>query len=170
LARQDWPVMGQLFTGHRPDRGKKMIDEPNSASQRDWEALILVLVQAAARLLQQTSDFVPFGAWMAPDGPISFLAGYSQQDSPDPEAIVEMLTQALTTKARQQQARATGICRPRWLTLRGEKIRTIGITLEHSQGQALEIFLPYQHTPSGELAYGQPLRSPASLHVFDANE
>jgi hypothetical protein len=135
--------------------------------QADFEALTNMLLPFAKDMLSKQNGFFPFGATISTDGT---LAGTMADpgDQKESSAIVELMARAFRSQAAEGKVRATGMCMDVKTVPPGEsqKVDAIRIHLEHREGQAVEVVVPYGKGWFGSIKYREPYMLPGECEIF----
>ena len=136
-------------------------------SREDLNQLLDALIPFAQKLLSQQGQFLPFAAAINAAGGIRFLGGQAGGDNASPKEIQDHLLGELQQGARKGAFRAAGLCSDMHVR-RGEDAATsvIGISLEHSDGTSIDVFLPYTWHGDGRVEYGERFASARELCIF----
>lgn len=134
----------------------------------DFEKLLGVVIPIAQRMLKDLGAFIPFGAFILRDGEVQLAGGEGNPSHLETQEIVEMYLEAYRDAAADGKFTCTALCVDVRVHVPGklEKIDAIQIMLEHSGGEALDAFMPYEkHTQSG-ITYASLFATPADSRVF----
>ena len=135
-------------------------------SQKELEQLLNAVVPQAEERLAERGEVYPFGAMMKTDGGVVFSTVEAGDESNPRGQFVELLVSGL--RARRADYRAVAIC---W----DGKIRQVDteevsdaviVFLEHADGEAVNIYLPYQKMADGTYDYADLLGTEAQPRVF----
>jgi len=113
-------------------------DSASDLAQADLDGLLNTLLPFAQQELEKLGEFFPFGAIVTAEGETKLLgADEMQEERPDSASILSMLlAKAQNTRG---ELRAVGICS----NVRATESDAIKVDLEHSEGTALAVLLPY---------------------------
>jgi hypothetical protein len=125
---------------------KAMNSWRNSASpqaQDDLDGLLNVTLPFAQQMLAKYGEFHPFGAFVTAGGETQLLAGDLGQGQPATADLLSFLVERL----RQERAtlRAIALC----ADVRLPDSDAVRIELEHEDGHAMAVLMPYQKERSG---------------------
>ncbi len=113
-------------------------DSASDLAQADLDGLLNTLLPFAQRELEKLGEFFPFGAIVTVDGETKLLGADEMQDErPDSASIITMLLAEAQNK--RDELRAVGICSD----IRTTDSDAIRVDLEHSEGPAMAVLLPY---------------------------
>lgn len=121
----------------------------------DFQALVDSLLPFAKSLLSEHGDFHPFGAIMASDGAIQWIAADTGEEFPSAQILIEAMTELIKDKAASEEIRAATICYNAVTIPPGEVVKTdvIGFSVEQRSGESVSIFLPYVKRETGHVDY-----------------
>jgi hypothetical protein len=135
----------------------------------DLNSLCGTLLPFAQEMLAKHGEFYPFGAAMAAAGKISLTAADTGEGRADCQELNALLVGAFRAQAAKKEVRAVGIC----LDVRtpvapgaAEKTDAICVRLRHSDGESIDVFLPYQKDESGAINYGQLYATHGDPDIF----
>jgi hypothetical protein len=119
-------------------------------------------------MLKKHGEFFPFAASMSPDGVIAAVGGYDGDEHPRSQDVINLLTEAFREQAAAGQIKAGGICFDARVVPPGqvEKSDAICSRLEHEDGEAIEVYLPYRKGLLGRLKYGEIFASQGTPQIF----
>ncbi len=119
-------------------------------------------------MLKRHGEFIPFGATMTSDGQVQDVGGYTEDQHPESQDVIDLLTGSFRGAASAGKIRAAGICIDVRTIAPGqtEKTDAICARLEHQDGEAVEVFLPYRKGMLGRLKYGTIFATPGRPVIF----
>src|SRR3954468_18096861 len=123
------------------------------SSLPDFTEIKVPLEHAALKLLIEKGEaFLPFGRTVTTDGQLlEFeIAPPSTRGAARHEAVYQVLVQGMIQAAQKGRLRAAGICHATILK-EGER-PALRLTLEHINGTAFEVLVPYRKEPNGAYA------------------
>lgn len=135
----------------------------------DLNELLNALFSAAEKLLSTGGEFYPIGAFMASDGVIQFCGAVTgDNDHPPSQPTMDTMTTTFQQSARQGTLRAAGICYDALTIPPGKqrKQNALCCSLEHSHGEAVEVFRPYTKAPSGQIQFDDIFATRRTPHFF----
>ena len=137
-------------------------------SHPDLGALLNALLPYAQQMLEKHGEFFPFAASMSSAGEIALAASYSGDEHPESQAVIDLSIQGLRERATRGEIRASGVCVDVRAIAPGQSKKTDAIEtrLEHANGEAVNVFLPYQKGFRGKLKYGDIFASSGTPSVF----
>ena len=91
-------------------------------------------------MLTKRGEFFPYGVVMSRDGEIAMIAGYTGTEKPPSTEVLDVLYEGLRTKAEENRGAAVVAD----VRLKAENTDAIQIEVEHREGTALKVFLPYR--------------------------
>lgn len=123
-------------------------------AQDDLDSLVNACLPFAQQQLERRGEFFPFGASIAADGETKMIAGDpGQGEHPLSSDVVSIMVDGL--RARRDSLRAAAIATDVRLT-DGDAVR---VELEHAEGHAIAVFLPYKKKRLGRGLEFQTLRA-----------
>jgi hypothetical protein len=134
----------------------------------DFDKLLGAVIPIAQAMLKNLGTFIPFGAFVTSDGEVQLAGGEGDPSNFETEEIVEMYLEALRQAAADGSFTATALCVDVRVHVPGqlEKTDAIQIMLEHSGGEALDAFMPYEKRAESGMAYAQLFATSAVPRVF----
>jgi hypothetical protein len=137
-------------------------DSSSQQCQDDLDSLLNTALPFAQQMLEKRGGFYPFGAAMSASGEARLLAGdASRDDLPASTTVLASLLDGI----RQARAkyRAIAICSDVRLT----DSDAVRVELEHQEGQAMAVLLPYKKKRFGRGAeYGELRGGTAGRQVW----
>jgi hypothetical protein len=123
----------------------------------DLQALVDSLLPWAKSLLTEQGDFHPFGAIMASDGRIRWVAADTGEDFPSGQILIDTMTKFIKGEAASHEIRAAAICYDARTIPPGAMVKTdvISFSLERLWGESISMFFPYEKREDGEVRYGE---------------
>jgi hypothetical protein len=113
-------------------------DSASELAQADLDGLLNALLPFAQQELEKLGEFFPFGAIVTADGETRLLGADAMQDErPDSASIISMLL--VDAQNKRAELRALGICSD----IRAPDPDAIRVDLEHSEGVAMAVLMPY---------------------------
>jgi len=113
------------------------------------------LLNAALPLAQQQpakhGGFFPYGMAMTRDGQVTMVAGYTASEQPPSTEVLQVLYEGLRAQAEENRGAAVVSD----IRLSGRGTDAIQVEVEHREGIALKVFLPYRVKRRGQLEAGQ---------------
>jgi hypothetical protein len=134
----------------------------------DFDRLLAELLPFAERMLLQYGEFYPFAKSMSLVGEIRDVGGWDGNEHPSSSDLIRFLVDGLRHQAELGIIRAYGIC----LNVRARKSEDALMTdaiccrLEHVNGEAVAVFIPYHKTPTTEVFYGNLWANLSKAEVF----
>ncbi len=134
----------------------------------DLDELLNVILPFAQQQLEKHGGFFPFGAALGSNGDVKALAGYDGDEAPGPDIVVELLFDGLRSDAASGLIRASGVCLAMTvqLPMQSKKSDAICVRLEHRDGDAVHVFLPYRKGLLGRVKYGELVAEKGDRQVF----
>ncbi len=134
----------------------------------DLNALKDALLPVAKRMLAEHGEFFPYGALMKLDGEIVNCSPYDGNEHPPSQKLIDILTREFQLRAAKGEIRAAGICcdvrvaRPE----QPGNVDAVQFALEHQNGEAVNVFLPYDLDSSGEVQYRELFATKREVNFF----
>ena len=144
-------------------------DRNEERAEHELEQLLNAVIPLAQRMLATHGQFYPFAAAVKQDGKLTFIPNAKEvQQKPAPQSLADRLREQLIMGASNGDYRATGLCQDVRVSLSGEMGRSdaVLISIEHLNGRAMDVFLPYAADHEGDITYGEVFASPADPVVF----
>lgn len=91
-------------------------------------------------MLAKHGEFFPYAVAMSRNGQIAMIAGYTGTEKPPSADVLAVLYEGLRTRAEQNRAAAVVAD----VRLKGEATDALQVEVEHREGIALKVFLPYR--------------------------
>lgn len=137
-------------------------------SRADLDKILPSLFKFAQTMLNDVGSFLPFGAAVTAEGEVKQVGGYTGDEHPPAQEIINLLTSAFQQDASAGTIRAAGICFDVLAAPPGksEKTDAICARLEDIDGEAVEVFLPYRKGLFGRMKYGSVWASPGKAAIF----
>ena len=134
----------------------------------DFEKLLSAVIPIAQRMLKDLGAFIPFGAFTTKEGEVQLAGGQGDPSHLQPQDIVDMYLDAYREAASRGDFTATALCVDVRIHLPGklEKTDAIQIMLEHSGGEALNAFMPYQKQANSDVTYSPLFAQLVEPQVF----
>jgi hypothetical protein len=134
----------------------------------DFEKLLGVVIPIAQRMLKDLGAFIPFGAFILRDGELQLAGGEGNPSHLETQEIVEMYLGAYRDAAADGKFTCTALCVDVRVHIPGklEKTDAIQIMLEHSGGEALNAFMPYEKHAQSDITYAPLFATPSDSRVF----
>jgi hypothetical protein len=137
-------------------------------ARSDLDALLNTALPFAQELLAKRGAFYPFGAAMKVDGQVNRVAGYTGEEFPDSQELINLLRGAYQAQAAKGELKATVLCFDVRTIPPGqaEKTDAICVRLEHADGEAVDVLLPYSKNALGDISYGELFAVKGGRSVF----
>ena len=134
----------------------------------DFDKLLSALIPIAQRMLTDLGAFIPFGAFVTADGEVQLAGGEGDPSHLETQEIVEMYLEAYRQAAANGNFNSTALCVDVRVHVPGklEKTDAIQIMLEHSGGEALDAFMPYEKHAQSNIIYAPLFATPSEPRVF----
>ena len=134
----------------------------------EFDKLLGAVIPIAQSMLKDLGAFIPFGAFITRDGEVQLAGGAGDPSHLETEEILEMYLEAYREAAADGNFTSTALCVDVRVHVPGnrEKTDAIQIMLEHSGGEALNAFMPYEKQAQADIAYAPLFATPADPRVF----
>ena len=129
------------------------------------DALLDALIRFAQEMLAKHGEFFPFGAAITGTGALEMVGGYTREERPPSQALIDLLHQGLADRARDGEIRASGVCFDVRLPER-DNTDAIQVSLEHASAEPLNVFLPYKRQRLRGVKYGDLFATPGERRIF----
>lgn len=137
-------------------------------SRPDLDALLNVLLPFAQNMLAKHGEFYPYAATMTVEGKVTLVDSHDGDEHPTSQAVLDVLHAGLREQANTAEIRAVGVCFDVRVRAPGklEKTDAVQVNLEHVDGEAVSVFLPYKKSIFGKLEYGDLFATPGTPSLF----
>ncbi|MGQ0464422.1 MAG: hypothetical protein ACT4QG_03775 [Sporichthyaceae bacterium] len=128
------------------------IEAPSDEVQEELNGLLNVALEVAADQLSTVGEFYPFAVALGLDEEVRLVApDMGGEEHPDSEMVLARCFEALASA--HGDVRAAAVTADVWLN--EADTDAVRVDLEHVDGLALRILLPYSKSADGELAFGE---------------
>ena len=102
---------------------------------------------------------------------LSAVAGDVGKEHPESQEVIDFLTAAFREQAASGAIRASGVCIDVRTIPPGQTEKTDAILarLEHKDGEAIDVYLPYRKPLFGKVKYGELFATPGAAQVFSGS-
>jgi len=123
----------------------------------DLDELLNLLFTFAQQALSKHGEFYPFGATISADGKLTPVMAAGEDEHPEPQEDIGLMTRSFRKEAAAGKIRAAGICLDVRTIPPGETEKTDAICarLERQSGEATEVYLPYKKGRLRGFKYGE---------------
>ena len=134
----------------------------------DFDELINHLFNFSQQMLAKHGEFYPFGISMDYEGKISLVHGQTENNKPESQEVLDILTTGFQKSASANEVKATGIC----INVRAvnpasnKKEDAICAKMEHQCGEAVDVYLPYRKGLFGKRKYGEVFACKGENEIF----
>jgi hypothetical protein len=129
------------------------------------DSLLDALITFAQQTLEKYGEFYPFAAAITSGGELQMVGGETGDERPASQEVLDTLYAGLGDQARRGEIRASGVCFD--VRLRGaDTDDAIQVSLEHSEGDPANVYLPYKRRRLRRLEYGELFATPGDRRVF----
>ena len=139
-------------------------DNASPQAQHDLDGLLEPALGFAQQQLNQHGEFFPYAVVVRSDGQTAMVAAQPDADNDQP-ASTDVIDACRTTLAEgRDQLRAAAVIADVRLSYGGDAIR---VELEHTEGPALTILLPYSKKRFGRsIDYGEVQVALGARHIW----
>lgn len=125
-------------------------DDASPQAQEDADSLLSTVLEVAGRRLVADGGFYPFGAAYTTSGELVLLDGDpGLGDSPTTDEVLGSLH--VGTEQRRDEYRSIALAADVTGTVAGPEHTGVRVELEHREGTALVLLVPYTREPEGLL-------------------
>jgi hypothetical protein len=130
-------------------------DDASPQAQQDADTLLSTVLEVAGQRLVTDGGFYPFGAaYTAEGGDLVLLDGDPDLgDQPSTDDVLRSLH--VGTEQRRDEYRSVALAADFTDAVTGVDRTGVRVEIEHREGTALVLLVPYTRGPKGELAYGE---------------
>jgi hypothetical protein len=133
----------------------------------DLDRLLDFLIPFAQKMLQKNGAFLPFAASIKVDGELNPLAYMPDTDSPNATELIEKHGEILRHLAATGEIQAGAICYDGRVSVGGAaKQDAITVLLEHTNEEAVTIYLPYKKRLLRGYEFGEIIANEATRQFF----
>ncbi len=138
----------------------------------DLDELLNTLFPFAEQMLAKHGEFYPFGARMEKDGTIAHVAAHTGDEHSPSQEVIDLLARGFRDEALQGKVRAVGICFDVRVIPPNQADETDAVCarLEHENGEAVQVFLPYHKSRLGKYKFGELFASRGEHEIFERPE
>lgn len=132
----------------------------------DLHELLNVLLPFAKQQITRRGGFLPFGASMSTKGEVRLAMSSPAGDAPTPTECLDTMHDAFRKQAAASEIRASAVCWTASVTLNEEPSDAITIGLEHLDGEAVNVYMPYRKRLLRGHKFGRLVAGPREPMVF----
>lgn len=141
-------------------------ENASQQAQDDLDGLFGSALDFAQQQLDKNGEFYPFAFTVNRDGTQQIEMADTGAEYPDSAELLTMLTAGLS--AKRDDLRATALVAD--VSLPESDRDAVRVTVEHAEGVALTILLPYElQLSDGSVGYGELQASPATAEIWPAS-
>jgi len=132
--------------------------------------LFAAAFEFAQRMLSEHQAFHPFGVSMGMDGKVAMVAGYTGDEYPPAQDVIDLLQSNFIDQAKDGTILAAGVCLDVRVVPPGasSKSDAICVRLASSNGEAVEVYVPYAKPFLGDHRYGETFATRGQTFVLNA--
>lgn len=136
-----------------------------SVSGQISNQLDLIIAQAKA-FLADAGEFYPFGSVVKPDGTLTPVGAYMENDHPASMEVLEILQESLLQRLKKGEIVAGAICldvlyRPAGSEGKVDALKIMTLSVE---GHSQDYFVPYRNE-DGQYSFGEIISEPGTLKL-----
>lgn len=136
-------------------------------AQADLDALLDLVLPFAQQQVADRGGFFPYGAYIGLGGVAEFVAIYSDSEHPEPSEMYEGCFSALAARRNVIRAAAVAVD----VLIDDGAGDAISVDLEHAEGQAITVLLPYSKARFGKrIKYGAMSAQPGEHRIWESLE
>ena len=134
----------------------------------DLDQLMDALVPFAQEMLRKHGEFYPFAGSMSSAGAIACTGGHTGDEHPPSDEVINLLVDGLREQAKRGDLRAAAVCLDVRVVPPGqsEKTDAINVRLEHANGEAVDVFVPYRRGWLGKYKFGVLFAARGDRRIF----
>ncbi|MEM9789912.1 MAG: hypothetical protein AAF842_05845 [Planctomycetota bacterium] len=122
------------------------------------DAVLTEAIDLAQHLLSKNGEFFPFGIRAIESGELIHVHGYTGEEQPPSNDIIDLLKSAFLKEAGAGEIVAAAICYD--VTLRSSDTNepstdAVCTHLEHVEGECFVVYLPYTNEGDNVFTYGE---------------
>ncbi|MDR2957235.1 MAG: hypothetical protein LBU61_03505 [Coriobacteriales bacterium] len=141
-------------------------DSVSQAAQDDLDNLYAASLHMACELLEKNQEFYPFAFALSVDDEMTPIAVHLGSEFPDSNSVIANLK--VVQKSRKHSDKASALTSDVFINQR--KSSAIDILMEHREGIALEVIVPYSihGVIKKKVKLGTIITTPADLLIWPA--
>jgi hypothetical protein len=129
-------------------------DDASPQAQQDADTLLSTVLEVAGQRLVTDGGFYPFGAAYTTDGDLVLLDGDPDLgDQPSTDDVLRSLH--VGTEQRRDEYRSVALAADVTDDTTGQERSGVRVEIEHQEGIALVLLVPYARGADGQLAFGE---------------
>jgi hypothetical protein len=135
----------------------------------DYDALLNARLPFAQQMLAKHDAFFPFGGYIESGGKVGHTSGWTGDEQPTPQELIDLMVRGLRSQAGRGEIRASAVCVDVRTVPPGQTQKTdaILVSMEHSEGEPVDAYLPYRKTTEGQYEYGELFLVRGQPRIFD---
>lgn len=141
------------------------------SNKEELELLLYKVLSTAKFLLEKNGEYYPFAQIIDEKGNITSIASYDGNEHPNSNEVIKLLILSLKEEIKKESIRGIGLSINTNITVseKKEKLDAIKVQLEHKEGKAMDVYLPYKKLKSGAFEY-QEIIAATRTPIFFVNE
>ena len=138
----------------------------------DLDELTNLLLPFAQEMLKKHGEFFPFGGSMNTSEEIAYVGGHTADEQPSSQDVIDLLLRGFREQAKSSDLRAAAICFDVRTIPPGQSVKAdaICVRLEHSNGEAVHVFLPYRRGSQERYSFGELFAERGERDIFVSTE
>ena len=139
-----------------------------STPRDEMDSLLDMLLQFAQQQLDKHGEFFPFAASIDSSGALAMVAVDLGDEHPASTDVIVSLYEVLARSAASGEIRAAGICADVRITPpeSGDQTDAIRTSIEHAEGDPVEVFMPYAKRRMRGLQFGDLFAQAGTPRIF----
>jgi len=132
--------------------------------EKETIKLIDDIMSQAKLFLTDAGEFYPFGSYMKPDGTISPVGVYLENDHPESQDVLQILENAMKKRIEKKEAVVVGIgldvlYKPDGESEKKDALKVMVLT---NEGDSMDYYFPYKNK-DGEFTFGKVFSETGTL-------
>lgn len=148
------------------------IQDLKKDSHQDFDELLKIVLPFAKGMLIKHGSFHPFGAYKEVDGNISAIAGYDERQEGNLQDSIDLLLDGLRREAKIDRIKAAAVCTTVNVQLPHytDEVSAIHVNLDHAEGEAIDVYLPYKENTGGEIRFEDACAVESVSIIFSSSQ
>ena len=137
------------------------------ATQKNVQETYDYLFGEASKVLEKGGSFAPFGAAMRQSGERTHVNVDLPIERSTPNDHISGLIMGFRQEAAQNRILLAGLAFDGRMTADGKSVEALVIHIESSDGEGMQVFVPYSRTPGvAKIAFDNPVVQPITPEIF----
>jgi hypothetical protein len=138
-------------------------DAATQEAQDDLDGLVNAALPFAQQMLDECGEFYPYGVSLSDGREVRMIAGYGGGEQPTSAAVLETIVAGL--RGDRETVRAAALV----ANVRANDSDAVRVELEHRDGHAIVVLLPYKRKRFGRgIEYRELTASSGSRQIWEA--